>query len=418
MNLNNSGMRAAMLVVVLVSIVGIGAQNASAATVVVGSCRAGNNFGTIQDAINNTSAGSTILICPGTYLEQLDINRDLTLTGIASGNSDGVIIASPLGGLVKNTTSLATGNPIAAHVLADVNATVNLNNLIVDSSGNKIAACTPELVGIFYRNTSGTLKEVVTRNQWIGASESDTTLNGCQTGLGILAQSGGGLTSVVTVENSSVHDYQKNGITGNEIGTTITVKNSSVVGQGATNGAAENGVQIGFGANGTVSGNTVIDDVWAPDTSSDPGDAAAGILLFDAASGAVAVTLNTVGNTQFGIALVTDTATEDDGEQVVSNKVFGTRIFDAIDVCSNSNVVKSNTIMNSTESAIHLDASCPSTGNNNTVTNNTVRDASVGILKDAGVSGNTTTPNSFATTITTDPSGNARSQLLFQPARP
>ena len=74
--------------------------------------------------------------------------------------------------------------------------------------------------------------------------------------------------------------------------------------------------------------------------------------------------------------------------------------------------------MNSTESAIHLDASCPSTGNNNTVTNNTVRDASVGILKDAGVSGNTTAPNTFATTITADPSGNARSQLLFQPARP
>src|SRR4029077_20336744 len=195
-----------------------------------------------------------------------------------------------------------------------------------------------------------------------------------------------------------------------------------VVGQGSTNGAAENGVQIGFGAAGTVSGNTVIDDVWGPDTSSEPGDAAAGILLFDAASG-VPVKVNTVGNTQFGIGLATDTAGLGDGETVNNNKVIGTRIFDGIDVCTNANTIHANTIVNSTESAIHLDASCglnPTVGggNNNTITNNIVGDATVGILKDSGVSGNTTTPNTFSTTGTTDPAGKARSRILLQPIGP
>ncbi len=418
----NSKVRAAMLVVMLVCIVGIGAQTASAANV-VGGCLPGVQFSTIQDAINNVVAGSVIEICPGAYPEQLHINRTLTLRGVASGTSDAAIITSPPGGLTANTTSLFDKSPIAAHVLADVDATVNLTNLIVDSSGNNINACAPLLVGIFYRNTSGTLNHVVTRNQWVGASESDTNFNGCQTGLGIFAQSGNGESSVVTVENSSVHDYQKNGITGNEAGTTLTVLSNNVVGQGSTNGAAENGIQIGFGAAGTISLNNVIDDVWGPDTSSDPGDAAAGILLFDAAAGAVTVKSNTVGNTQFGIALATDTSGLDDGETVTSNKVIGTRIFDGVDVCSNGNTIHANTVTNSTESAIHLDATCGATdggtsGDNNTVTNNIVSDATVGILKDGGVSGNTTTPNTFSTTGTTDPAGKARSHIPFRPTRP
>jgi hypothetical protein len=156
-------------------------------------------------------------------------------------------------------------------------------------------------VGILYQNASGTVKHIATRNQWIGASEGDIGSNGCQTGLGIFVQSGNSGTSTVTVTNSSVHDYQKNGITGNEVGTTLTVTNSDVVGQGATNGAAENGIQIGFGAAGSVTGSLVIDDVWAPDTNTDTGDAAAGILLFDTAAGKTTVKSNTVGNTQFGM---------------------------------------------------------------------------------------------------------------------
>jgi hypothetical protein len=419
----NSKVRAAMLVVMLVFIVGIGAETASARTV-VGTCMTGTQFSTIQDAINNVTAGTIVFICPGTYPEQLHINRTLTLQGVASGTSDAVIIVPPSTGLAANTTSLFDHSPIAAHVLADVQATVNLNNLIVDSNPssnpNMISACAPELVGIFYRNTSGTLNHVVTRNQWIGASESDTSLNGCQTGLGIFAQSGSGELSTVLVENSSVHDYQKNGITGNETGTTLTVTNTQVVGQGPTMGAAENGIQIGFGASGTVRLSNVIDDVWVPTPPNtiSPGNAAAGILLFDAATGAVTVSSNIVGNTQFGIALATDTAGLDDGETVNNNKVIGTRIFDGIDVCTNSNVIRANTVINSTESAIHLDASCGSTGNSNTVTNNIVGDATVGILKDSGTGGNTTTPNSFSTTATTDPAGTARSQVLFQPIRP
>ena len=414
-----SSLQAAILLTLLGFFTSVFTQTASASSVTVGKCNPGGvHFTTIQQAIDAVAPGFTIKICPDTYREQLKITKKLTLQGIANGSADGVVIASPVAGLVANTTSLATSEAIAAHVWVDAASGVNMTNLIVDSAGNNINSCAPDLIGIYYQNSSGGLNHVVTRNQWVGASESDTGLNGCQTGLGIFAQSGGGGTSVLAVSNSSVHDYQKNGITGNESGTSLTVLNSQVVGQGATNGAAENGIQIAFGASGSVSGNSVIDDIWAPDTSTDPGDAAAGILLYDAAPGAVSVKLNSVGNTQFGIALVEATPGQDEGETVSGNRVFATRIFDAIDVCANNNTVQTNTITNSSESAIHLDASCGTTGNSNTVTGNTISDTNVGLLKDTGVSGNTVIPNTYFTSIMTDPPGAARARLPYQPARP
>ena len=55
---------------------------------------------------------------------------------------------------------------------------------------------------------------------------------------------------------------------------------------------------------GKIASNVAMDDVWAPDTISDSADAASGILVY--ASSGVTVSGNTVGNTQFGIAFVSD----------------------------------------------------------------------------------------------------------------
>ena len=101
-------------------------------------------------------------------------------------------------------------------------------------------------------------------NEVLGAG-----LTGCQAGLGIFVQSGGGGTSTVSITSNNVENYQKNGITGNEVGTTVTITGNTVIGQGPTSGAAENSIQIGFGATGTITGNTVGSDVWAPDVITD-----------------------------------------------------------------------------------------------------------------------------------------------------
>jgi parallel beta-helix repeat protein len=209
----------------------------------------------------------------------------------------------------------------------------------------------------------------------------------------------------VTVSNNSVRAYQKNGITATgaatgpgSLGPAITISGNYIVGLAATSmnwpgGAAENGVQVGFGATGTVSGNTVNDNIWFGDNSSQPYNAASGILVY--ASSGIYVTGNSVGSAQFGITTDTDpNYGPADFTTITTNKVSGTQIFDAIDVCSNSNTVKSNIIYGSTEAGVHMDDTCGGTGNGNTVTNNTINEACAGILLGTGTNP-TPVPNTY-----------------------
>jgi hypothetical protein len=180
------------------------------------------------------------------------------------------------------------------------------------------------------------------------------------------------------------------------------VQGSGVVPSG---GAAQNGIELAFGAAGKISSNTVADNIYGDRTLADSAD----ILLYDAAENAgISVILNTVGNSQIPIALVTDTAGVGDGISVTSNKIYGTSTADAIDVCTNGNTIKSNTIMNNAEAGIHFDASCPSAGNSNVATTNTfVESSCAGILEDIGTSGNTESLNNYYTvpfTLTTSTS--------------
>jgi parallel beta-helix repeat protein len=378
------------------------AVSANAATVFVGTCGS-PNFPTIQAAVNAATTGSTVNVCPGSYPEQVTINKHLIVQGVASGTLNQAVVTAPAGGIVANTVSLATAYPIAAQIYVHDATGVTIANLTIDGSGNNgLTACgVPNLVGIYYQDATGLINNAVTRNQ------TSVPPNGCAqgTGMGVFVQSGislvtgGAGTSTVTVLNSSVHDFQKNGITGNEVGTQLTVTSNEVRGQGPTNGASENGIQLGFGATGKVNANTVIDEIWAPDTASDSGDAAVGILIFDVAGASVLT--NHVGNTQFGIAVAGDTTGAADNATITNNTLDGTLIFDGINVCGSSGgTITGNVVSGSTQSGIHLDGTCTGvTSGGTTVTGNTINEACAGILD--GTAGNTTSPDTFFNTTHT-----------------
>jgi len=380
---------------------------ARAATVGVGSCIAGS-YPTIQAAVTAASSGSTVMICPGRYPEQVLINKPLTIRGIASGSADAAIIVPPPGGVAQNTMSLSSGNPIAAQILVQATTGVNLSNITVDASNNGPAdnSCDgSNLIGIYFQNSSGSVTHTAVVNQTM------VPTSGCQYGLAIFVQSGNGGAANVTLTNNHVQNYQKNGITANESGTTVTISGNTVVGQGPTNGAAENSIQIGFGATGSITGNTVGDDIWMPDTPGDSADAASGILVY--ASSGISVSQNTVTNTQFGIAFVTDPLFGSaDGGVIRSNKVATTHIFDGIELCNNGNTVRGNTVHGSDEAAIHIDSGCMNfsgggnTGSGNTISGNLINDACAGILTGTLAGSNTIGTNTFFnvgnTTLTAD----------------
>jgi hypothetical protein len=254
----------------------------------------------------------------------------------------------------------------------------------VDGTGNNYTS--GDIRGILYQDASGTVSHVAARNQIPGG-----TLNGDQSGQGIMVETTSSSSAALTVENSSVHNYNKNGIVARYAGASLTATGNYVQGAGSVSGsAAQNGIEIAFnGATGTIKNNTVIDNVYVDPSSS----SSAGILLYDAKQDAgIMVTGNTVGNSQESIQLYTDTpGTYGDGVYVESNKIFGTSSFDAIDICTSGNIITGNTIINTAQSGVHFDVSCGA-GNNNTASGNTfIESACAGYLTDSGTTNSTPT---------------------------
>ena len=366
---------------------------AFSATVAVGSCTSLVNYATVQEAVNASPAGSVIKVCPGNYPEQVAIvAKNLTLEGIEYATEDAVVILPPAGGLVPNVTDVDSGNPVAAQLVVQNAGPVSISNLTVDGTGNGLA-CGPDVRGILFQNSSGKVNHVAVRNQ-----VPNGIPNGCQVGESIWVETAAGQSYTVTIAHSSVHNYNKNGITGNDAGTNLTLTGNYIQGAGVVPkpGAAQNGIQVGFGATGTIMDNIVIDNIYGDPTVA----ASADVLLYDAAENSnISISRNIVGNSQLPIALYTDTAGVGDGVSVTGNRVFGASTYDGIDVCTNGNTVTGNTIVNSAESGVHLDASCGSTGQNNTVTGNTILEsACAGILDDTnGTGSNMITDDTYFT---------------------
>jgi len=330
-------------------------------------------FTSIQDAINAANPGSLIRICPGTYREQISINKSVSI----EGDNGAILLPS---GMVANTTG-ASGTPIAAAILVKNAANVEIEGLIVDTANNGITECSPNLIGILYQNSSGSIEHNAVRNTKLSVS-----LNGCQSGEAIVVQSLGGETSKVSIGDNSVHDYQKNGITGNESGTEVAIADNVVTGLGPTTGAAQNGIQIGFGAKGSVLRNTVTDNVWAACVSLTNCEFnATGILVFQ--SDDVHVEHNSVATNQVGIFANGKNA------KIESNNISNSLVLVGIDLAGDDNLASHNDVTNSGQAAVLIE------GNSNIVQSNEITQAPVGILKLSGTVGNTHSGNSFFDTL-------------------
>jgi nitrous oxidase accessory protein NosD len=331
-------------------------------------------FASIQDAINAAKPGNLIRVCAGSYHEQLSIDKSLSIEG------DNGAILSPDNMTVNATGS--SGAPIAAAILVKEAADVEIEGLIVDTASSGITGCSPDLIGILYQNSSGTIAHNAVRNTKLSDS-----LNGCQSGDAIVVQSLGGEISKVNINDNSIHDYQKNGITGNESGTDVTITANAVSGLGATTGAAQNGIQIGFGATGAVLQNSVTDNVWSPCVSlQNCAFNATGILIFQ--SDGVRVERNSVATNQIGIY------TNGNQADIESNNISNSLVLVGIDLGGDNGLTSHNNVANSGQAAILVE------GNSNKVQANDITEAPIGILKPSGTTGNSQSGNSFFDTLT------------------
>jgi nitrous oxidase accessory protein NosD len=367
-------------------------MNASAAQLVVDDDKVEcphAGFTHIQDAINAASPGDHIRICKGTYAEQLTVNKALVL----DADSGAVLMPSAM---QQNTTSLFDASPIATALLVEDATNVTVRGLTVDGANNGISQCAPDLEGITFQNASGSIERVAVRNFKLG-----TGLGGCQSGTGIFVQSGGGMISNVEIDDSTIHDFQKNGITANEIGTRASIQNNVVTGIGPTTAIAQNGIQIGFGAGGEIERNLVTNTVFSPCNAVATCQAVATDILVTQSDG-VEVSRNQAGISQVAIFI--------DGNHAIveRNETFAAVVFDGIRVEGNRADVRRNRVFNGAESGIFL------LGNNNVVEDNVITEAPIGIFKDTSSMGNLIAMNLFFDTpiAVQDPASPALAKIV------
>jgi Periplasmic copper-binding protein (NosD) len=327
-------------------------------------------FARIQDAIDVAGPGDEIRICKGIYPEQLTIGTPLKI----QGDPGATLLPTQI---QANTSSLVDSSPIAAAILVENASFVSISGLITDGANNGISECSPNLIGVLFQNASGRITESAIRN-----FKLPPFLAGCQSGSGIVVQSGAGQVSKVEIADNSVHDFQKNGITGDELGTFVSIHGNVVTGAGPTSGAAQNGIQIGFGAQGTITHNHVTNNLWSPCTDVTTCQAVATNILV-VQSDSVEVSDNHVGLSQIPIYVIGNRA------KIAKNEAFAVSVFDGVRLEGDAAEIVSNRIFNGAQSGIFL------MGNNSLIIENTITEAPVGLFEASGSQGNLHFANHF-----------------------
>jgi Pectate lyase superfamily protein len=255
------------------------AGTASAATLCVNPGGTGGCSSSIQAAVAAASAGDTINVAAGTYTEvgQIVISKNLTIVGAGAGST-----------IVKPSADTGNGGDARGWFLVNSGVSFNLSKVTLDGTGHLVWQ------GIRDHGT-GTISDCSITNIKFNASGPDYA------GTGIVV-----FGSPVNVTNCTFSGIGRVGVLFYGTGVTgSTFSNNTYTGKGAGNWL-DYGVEVGAGANATISGNTISGDTGVATVD---GSTSAGILVStyfnqsgDPATAATITGNNITGNTD-GIAV-------------------------------------------------------------------------------------------------------------------
>ncbi|MEO0132460.1 MAG: T9SS type A sorting domain-containing protein [candidate division WOR-3 bacterium] len=228
-----------------------------------------DDYPTIQEAINAASNGDTIQIAAGTYAEQVALtgtNRK-SLTFIGAGPTT-VICPTSIPQLFPRYNSL-TPNTAAIFVADSVAGAgpVVIKNLKIDASGiTTMPSGANAFHGIHFRETGGLIDNVIVEG----------FVSTIYPSVAFYFSDVWEEPSAVEVSYSVFKDFTKGGLACNGSYATVNFHHDSVFGiAGTVPNQSPNGIQIGFGASGSITNNYIEDLV-----SSHPDWIGCGILVY------------------------------------------------------------------------------------------------------------------------------------------
>lgn len=289
-------------------------------------------YHTIQSAVDAASPGNTIMVLPGTYVEQLVIAKDLTLVG--SGASATLIQAPPILALTGFVD--LQGIPYTAIVHVTYGAHVSMSGLTVE--GPVVGICDPLHPTHRLTRTAGIR---VTRSATLDIRDShvthmrDNPLGLCASGVGInvgLFHTPTHQVGYATITNVAFDDYEFDGIGVETAPTTAVISDNTITGQGPSLLTDHNGIVVDGGAVVTVTNNTISGHLCnapgfcGPDIVNQT--QMSGFLSFPAGPGSV-ISDNNIFNNDAGISLAesVNCCTVRDNT-VANNRYLGMGFFD------------------------------------------------------------------------------------------
>jgi hypothetical protein len=313
-------------------------------------------FNKIQAALDAVGNGR-VVVCPGTYAEQLEITHaaKLTVAG-TTGSAKLVLPASPANSETEcdKAPTVEPFQPNQDAISICTSSIVSITGLTVEAKWSE-SVCDDSLYGI--RVVGGaTLNASNVTIDGAGAFP----INGCQGGVGIQA----GTTRTTTPEvgklklkGVTVLNYQKNGITIAGPGSTASITTTTVKGAGATPALAQNGIQVSDGGQAKIkstkiSGNECDSGSCGPEGFSQT--QSTGLLFFGAAPGS-SVSSSTVGENDIGAYYISESASQPGSPELTLTKdVFPANRYEGIVLDQGDALLKSNTISGPGEVGIEL----------------------------------------------------------------
>lgn len=352
---------------------------------------------TIAHAVSEAPSGAKISVGAGTFTTPLAISQSLSIVGTVQSGANATVL-NPSSTVPDTDSTYQNASPQTIGALVDVTggATVGLTDLTINGAGTSatFSGCQDDFVGVYFHNASGSLTNV-----GVKGVELPQVDFGCQDGLAVYAATdeGSATGSAVTMSSVNVKTYDKNGITCSDPHTSCTITNSTVKGIGPTPLIAQNGIQLSYGAVGTVTGTTISGNSY---TGGGTDNQATGILIYDTA--ATSVTGDTLSANDINIFAGADSGATGGNWTISSNTVSG-----ATDNVTNGD--PGNGEGNEYGDGIQVDgvnSTNPTAVDSNTSSSNYEYGVGLYDSSDVTVSGNTTNTNYDGIFVDSASSGN------------